>query len=156
MLRASYFLPKRFASRWFAWLFLIVTPIFTAPPAAAHPSPFQEQRLPGKAAEKTAALEGIVRDASGRPVPGARVTLRNLASGKIHESTSTAEGVFRLIELPAGRYELKAACEGYAELPAVEVTLRAGEVAVREITLIALPAAPPAPGTPYRLVNVVR
>ncbi|HYA89462.1 MAG TPA: carboxypeptidase-like regulatory domain-containing protein [archaeon] len=148
MLRASYFLPTRFASRLIAWLFLGVSANFVVLPAAAHPSPLQEQRLPGKAAEKTGALEGMVRDANGRPVPGARVTLRNLASGKIYDGTSTAEGVFRVIELPAGRYELKAACEGYAELPVAEVALAAGEVAVREITLTALPPAPPAPGTP--------
>ncbi|HXZ11073.1 MAG TPA: carboxypeptidase-like regulatory domain-containing protein [Candidatus Sulfotelmatobacter sp.] len=89
-----------------------------------------------------------MRDANGRPVPGARVSLRNLASGKIYESTSTAEGVFRLIELPAGRYELKVAGEGYAELPAAEVAPAAGEISVREITLTALPPAPPAEGAP--------
>ena len=145
---ASYFLSKRAALPLIVWLSFVVGAKFVAPPTAASPAAFQEPRVPGKASDKTSALEGIVRDANGAPIGGARVTLRNLASGKIYESASNAEGVFRLIDLPAGRYELKAACEGYAELAAAEVALGPGEVIVREIKLTALPAAPPAPGAP--------
>jgi Carboxypeptidase regulatory-like domain len=145
---ASYFLSKRVALPLAVSLSLAVAAKPLAPPAAASPAAFQEQRVPGKTPEKSAALEGIVRDTSGRPVGGARVTLRNLASGKIHGSTSNAEGVYRLIDLPAGRYELKAACEGYAEFAAEEVALGPGELIVREIKLTALPAGPPAPGAP--------
>ncbi len=70
------------------------------------------QRIPRQQAQKTAALDGFVRDASSPgnplPVPGAALTLRDLQSGQTFNATSSAEGVFRLFPLPPGKYGLRA------------------------------------------------
>jgi hypothetical protein len=109
----------------------------------------QQQQLPGKAPRKTGAVEGVVQDSNGRGVGGAMVTLRNVATGEIRKATSTAEGVYRLIDVPPGKYELSAAREGYETFTEANLSLAAGEVLVHEIKLVTGPiTAPPPPGIP--------
>lgn len=60
------------------------------------------------AATPTRSLEGTVRDASLRPVPGVSVTVA-ATEGEIKRSTvSGADGVYRFDPLPAGEYRLSA------------------------------------------------
>jgi len=109
----------------------------------------QQQQLPGKAPQKTAAIEGVVRDSNARAVGGASVVLRNVAMGEVRKTISTAEGVFRLIDLPPGKYELSVAGNGYETFTEADVAIVAGQVLVRDVKLVALPAGtPPAPGPP--------
>ena len=106
----------------------------------------RQQQLPGKAPRKTGAVQGMVRDANGRPVGGATATLRNLATGEIRKATANAEGVFRLVDVPAGEYELSIAGAGYDPLVEGNVTIAAGDLLTREIKLVAAAGAtPPAP-----------
>jgi hypothetical protein len=97
----------------------------------------QQQPLPGKAPQKTGAMEGVVRDANGRPVGGATAALRNLTTGEIRTATTSAEGVFRLIDVPAGKYELSIADPGYETSIEANVSIAAGDLLTREIQLVA-------------------
>jgi hypothetical protein len=109
----------------------------------------QQQQLPGKAPQKTAAIEGVVRDSNARAVGGASVALRNVATGEVRKTISTAEGVFRLSDLPPGKYELSVAGNSYETFTEADVAIVAGQVLVRDVKLVALPAGtPPAPGLP--------
>lgn len=63
--------------------------------------------------ETLAGVSGHVTDPSGAVVAGATVTLRD-ASGKTQQTTTSADGSFRLTELPAGQYELKVTARGFA------------------------------------------
>src|SRR6202034_4252439 len=102
--------------------------------------------LPGKAPQKTGAVQGMVRDASGRPVGEATASLRNLATGEIRKATTNAEGVFRVLDVPAGQYELSIAGAGYETSVEGNVTIAAGDLLTREIKLVAAAGAtPPAP-----------
>ncbi|HXP72186.1 MAG TPA: carboxypeptidase-like regulatory domain-containing protein, partial [Candidatus Dormibacteraeota bacterium] len=65
-----------------------------------------QQRLPGQSAPKNAALEGIVRQENGRPVIGARILLRGIATNQQSVKISDAQGVFRFLEVPPGAYEV--------------------------------------------------
>ncbi|HTA53032.1 MAG TPA: carboxypeptidase regulatory-like domain-containing protein, partial [Candidatus Acidoferrum sp.] len=103
----------------------------------------RQQQLPGKAPQKTGAVQGMVRDANGRPVGGATATLRNLATGEIRKATANAEGVFRLVDVPAGEYELSIAGAGYDTLVEGNVTIAAGDSLTREIKLVAAAGATP-------------
>jgi hypothetical protein len=103
----------------------------------------RQQQLPGKAPQKTGAVQGMVRDANGRPVGGATATLRNLATGEIRKATANAEGVFRLVDVPAGEYELSIAGAGYDTLVEGNVTIAAGNLLTREIKLVAAAGATP-------------
>jgi hypothetical protein len=108
-----------------------------------------QQQLPGKAPQKTGALEGVVRDSNARPVGGASIALRNVATNEVRKTISTAEGVFRLIDLPPGKHELSVAGNGYETFTEADVAIVGGQVLVRDVKLVALPAGtPPAPVLP--------
>src|SRR5215475_15524696 len=113
-------IPPRLARLPF-WLrrlpFLCLSPFFLAGLLAGR-STAQEvrqsretgppQRLPRQQARTTAALDGVVRAASGpsapAPVPGARLTLRSNSSNAAIELTASGEGVFRLFPLAPDEY----------------------------------------------------
>jgi hypothetical protein len=58
--------------------------------------------LPAPAQNTTGAIAGIVRDPTGAVVAGARVTVRNQATGLIRTAETSGEGLYRVALLPAG------------------------------------------------------
>jgi hypothetical protein len=112
-------------------------------------STVSQQQLPGKAPARTGALEGVVRDANDRAVGGATIIVRNVGTGEVRKTTATSEGVFRLTDLPPGKYEINVASDGFKTLTESDLTLVAGQVVIHHLKLIALPAnAPPPAGLP--------
>jgi len=85
------------------------------------------QRIPRQQAQNTAAIDGVVHDASSQgnplPIPGAVLTLRNLQSAQMFTTSSSAEGIFRLFPLPPGKYQLRAEAQGYAPFMLAELAL---------------------------------
>ena len=61
----------------------------------------QETRIP-RQQPRNAALLGTVHDQDGHPVPGVTVRAVSRATSKPYTTTSDAEGIFRLVDLPAG------------------------------------------------------
>ena len=123
----------------------------TAAPAASaqiqqeRPAP---QRIPRQTRPDSGAVEGLVRQATAdnsvRPLAGALVTLRNGANGEIHAATADGGGVFRMLGLPAGTYELKIELAGFEPFARPQVAIAASEVVIMEISLVpAAPAVPP-------------
>jgi len=107
------------------------------------------QRIPRQGAQTTAALDGLVRDATNPnsviPVPAAVLTLRNIPSaqsgqsgqsGQIFSATSSGEGVFRIFPLPPGHYELRVEAKDYAPFVLSDLELRPNEVMTLEISLV--------------------
>jgi hypothetical protein len=98
-----------------------------------------QQRIPRQKALKTAALDGVARDqtetAASRGIAGANLTLRNLASGEVRQTATDAEGVFRLLDLQPGRYELSVQAAGYEPFAKPEIVLGANELITLEIEL---------------------
>jgi hypothetical protein len=115
---------------------------------------FPQQRIPRQLPQQASALEGTIRDASGSAVGGAIVSLRGLVTGKSQQGISNSEGVFRIIDLPAARYELNVSKEGYEAYSEEEVQFGAGEVILREIKLKPLPSAIAAPPDFPRLPQI--
>ena len=97
-------------------------------------------RIPRQQAQTSAALDGIVRDAgvpgATRPVPAAVLTLRNVESGQIFSTTTSAEGVFRVFPLPPGHYQLRIEAKDYAVFVLPDLALQPNEVATLEISLV--------------------
>jgi len=87
------------------------------------------QRLPRQTPVTTAAIEGEVHDADGRPVPGATVRV----DGAVVATTD--EGVFRVRDLAAGDYSIEIDSPGFDKLVRSDVSLHAGDVFVVELTL---------------------
>ena len=104
-----------------------------------------QQRLPGQAAPKNAALEGIVRQESGRPVMGARILLRSAATNQRSVRISDAQGVFRFLDVPPGAYEITITAEGFQEFRNPAIQLKAGDDLVLEAALVSAPSTNSAP-----------
>lgn len=98
------------------------------------------QRIPRQQALTTAAVDGMVREAASanesRPVAAAQISLRNLQTSKVIGAFSSAEGVFRILLVPPGHYELRVEAAGYAPFVLSDITLSANEVVTLEISLV--------------------
>ena len=101
----------------------------------------QTQRLP-RPNQKFSAVQGMLRDSAGQPVGGAEITLRMLPSGKVFETGSTGDGVFRFTSVPAGNYELTITKSGFVTISRNDLRVSAAEVVTMEFTMDAL-AIPP-------------
>jgi hypothetical protein len=66
-----------------------------------------------RAAENTSTIEGVVQDASGRPVTGAFVKLRNRDRHLEFLYISQAQGKYTANNLPAGKYTVQGVGEGF-------------------------------------------
>ena len=91
----------------------------------------QETRIP-RQQPRNAALLGTVHNQDGRPVPGVRVRAVNRATSKPYTTTSDAEGIFRLVDLPAGEYEVSVQVDRVESTPA-RLALSAGQIQSRDI-----------------------
>ncbi len=78
----------------------------------------------------TADLSGDVTDPQGLAVPGAKVTVKNLATGATRNATTDDSGRYRLVGLPPGRYELTVeGGKGLARIVNPEIVLTIGQAA---------------------------
>jgi hypothetical protein len=73
-------------------------------------------------------IEGTITDAAGAAVPGAKVKVRNTATGLEREAESNADGLYRFAVLPLGGYIVEVAASGFAPAQFSGITLSAGEV----------------------------
>jgi outer membrane receptor protein involved in Fe transport len=81
------------------------------------------------AQDSTGAIEGAVADTTAAVVPGARVTAQHLATGLTRQTTSGADGFFRLLLLPVGQYRLTVEGSGFARLVQEPVTVNVSQTA---------------------------
>ncbi len=74
-------------------------------------------------AQFESAIEGTVTDPSGAVIPGASVTLRNIATGITHVTKTSQSGYFRFPSLPASNYRLTIVAQGFktSEMPEFNV-----------------------------------
>ena len=91
-------------------------------------------------AQFKAGVQGTVTDTAGGLVPGAKITLTNIETGKTQETNSNDDGFFRLSGLPPGKYKLAVEKPGYKQkvfdnvavnaeaVQGIDVPLEAGEV----------------------------
>jgi len=107
--------------------------------------PGPPQRIPRRQALATAALDGVIREnispTETRPVAGGQLTLRNLQSGQVQTSLASVEGVFRMLLILPGRYELRVEAANNVPFVLPEISLGANEVVTLEITLVTMASA---------------
>jgi outer membrane receptor protein involved in Fe transport len=92
-------------------------------------------------AQYNAQLQGTVTDTSGAAIPGAKITLKDQATGVERDTTTDAAGVYHFVQIPPGTYTVAAESKGFktnvtqnvsveAELPrGLDIQLALGEVA---------------------------
>jgi hypothetical protein len=66
-------------------------------------------------AQVSASLTGVITDPSGAPVPAAAVTTKNLETGAVRSTVTDDAGRYRVLALPVGEYEVRAAKGGFQE-----------------------------------------
>jgi hypothetical protein len=90
-------------------------------------------------AQATAAfgtVSGTVLDASGAPVPGAKVTVSNPSRGVARELTTTDGGIFVAPALvPGGGYKVTVGKEGFASYATTEFEVHVGETVNLKVAL---------------------
>ena len=82
------------------------------------------------------APSGVLRDPSGRVLPGATVRLSAIGSDAVHETQTDSTGAFRFGEIPDGDYMMSARLPGFlgartrvrvnASTPPLEMTVQVG------------------------------
>jgi len=80
-------------------------------------------------------LDGVVRDESGAVMPGATITVTNLATNLTRTTVSDGEGRFIVPALPPGRYRVVAELEGFAKAAREDLALQLGQAVALEFTL---------------------
>src|SRR3954471_16584437 len=71
-------------------------------------------------------ITGIVKDATGAVVPGARVTATHLATNSGYEASTTASGDFTVPSLPVGDYRVRVEKTGFKTPVANDIVVAAG------------------------------
>jgi outer membrane cobalamin receptor len=106
--------------RWFIWSALLL--LFASP---LHATIF-------------GAVHGTLRDPSGAPIAGARVTLRDASSSRTQSAVTDAGGAFHFAAVPIGAYRVAAAGK---QLASSEVAVNVVSGTITTVTLAAIPTA---------------
>src|SRR5690242_5864204 len=89
----------------------------------------------GQAQGSTGQITGSVRDNNGAAVAGAKVRAVNTQTGLEQTAISSDEGLFRLVLLPSGVYNLIAEASGFSKGEVKNVAVTVGQVIDANITL---------------------
>ena len=83
----------------------------------------------------SAGISGQVIDTNGAAIPGARVVVKNKATGQTRETTSSGEGTYTFQNLPPATYEIRVEATNFAQAVVETVTLNVGEIPAINVTL---------------------
>src|SRR5579864_4232820 len=89
------------------------------------------------AAENSSTIEGVVQDASGKPVTGAFVKLKNNERHLEFMVISQAQGHYAASNLPAGQYAVQGVGGGYQSAVSAPVDVAEGKTAKQDLSLTA-------------------
>src|SRR5262245_18838900 len=90
---------------------------------------------PAAAQKPTFDIEGIVSDPQQGVLPGATVTIRNLATGLTRETATDSNGRYVFSSMPPGEYSLQTSLAGFATERRENLAFNAGQRAVVNVTL---------------------
>lgn len=82
-----------------------------------------------------ASISGVVTDPMGGVVGGAQVTVRNVDTGSVQRTETDARGVYRVVSLMPGRYEVRVEAPGFAASVIPELVLTVGQAATVDVVL---------------------
>ncbi len=86
-------------------------------------------------AQVSASLSGWVTDQTGAAVSGATVTATDLDTGLARTTVTNPSGMYQLLSLPIGHYELRVKKEGFAEEVRTGIVLVVGQDAAADMSL---------------------
>ena len=77
--------------------------------------------------QTTGNINGRIVDDQGAAVPGVTVTARNTQTGFTRTDVSDAEGVYRLMSMPVGTYDITTELQGFSRIENKGVVLNVGQ-----------------------------
>src|SRR5215510_3648200 len=86
-------------------------------------------------AQSTATIQGSVKDQSGAVVSGAKITVRDQATGVERIVQTGSNGNYQAAALPPGVYKVEARAQGFAPQAIDDLTLEVGQIAVQNFQL---------------------
>ncbi len=86
-------------------------------------------------AQSTATLQGTVTDPSGAVVSGAKVTVRNQATGSERIIQTDSDGNYQAAALPPGVYRVEAQAQGFSSQTVSDLTLEVSRIVVQNFQL---------------------
>jgi hypothetical protein len=92
---------------------------------------------PPHTAAANASISGVVVDFTGTVIPGARVTAIEESSGAFSQTTTDATGIYRLSDLPAGRYRITFQASGFKNQTQSAVEASPARIATLNVHLAA-------------------
>jgi outer membrane receptor for ferrienterochelin and colicin len=92
-------------------IFLMALPVLQAQSSSSGSAELKRE-TPGQTSA-TSGIAGTIKDPQGFAVPGALVTLTDLAINKIWTTHSDEQGVYRFSALPAAAYTIEASAKGF-------------------------------------------
>ena len=105
-----------------------------------------DRRIPNQKNSTLSSLQGIITDQSGRPVPAIQIRLEGpVAASAGSRAITSGDGIFRLLRVPAGTYDLIFTRRDGLSLRQAGVKLNPGEVLSIEVRI---PAGPDVAATP--------
>ena len=78
-------------------------------------------------AQFNAAIQGVVSDNSSAIIPGATITVTNIATGVSRKVATNGEGLYRALSLSAGTYRLVAQVQGFQSVQRDQVEVGISE-----------------------------
>src|SRR5438445_11824369 len=82
-----------------------------------------------------ASISGTVKDQTGGVLPGVDVVAKNLDTGLTRSAITNDQGLFTVTGLPPGRYEVRAALQGFSTAVQSGIMLAVAEEAGLNMTL---------------------
>jgi hypothetical protein len=90
----------------------------------------------GQAQANAADIEGLVKDPTGAVVPNAAVTARNASTNFTRAAITNDEGLYRIVNVPPGDYEITVEATNFKKAVVPKVTVTIGQAAkIDDITL---------------------
>lgn len=89
----------------------------------------------GSAQTANATLTGTVQDSQGALVPQVSITVTEIATHQVRQSTSGSAGEYTISNLPIGTYKLEASSSGFKTAVYQNITLQVGQTAQLNIAL---------------------
>src|SRR5262249_55643221 len=83
----------------------------------------------------TGDIQGTVLDPNGLAVSGARITVRNMATGTTRTAATSDDGLFSVQQLEIGSYEVRIEKDGFRAVLFPAVSVRSGETAPLRVSL---------------------
>jgi hypothetical protein len=86
-------------------------------------------------AQSTATIQGSVTDQSGSAISGAKIALRNQATGFERIVQTDSDGNYQAAALPPGVYNVEAQAQGFGALSIKDLTLEVSRIVVQNFQL---------------------